>query len=981
MVPVPTGKTTELLARLAMAPGSRVRTDLLLDELWADSAGRNTLQSKVSQLRRALGDRDLLVGSPDGYTLAIDRGCVDAFRAVDLAAETTAASRAEDAATVLDKAMAGLALFRGDVLADAGDWATPHRARLSELRLGLLEEAMAARLDLGAGGEIVGELEALVAEHPLREGFWACLITALYRSGRQADALAAYTRVRALLMEELGIEPGSGLRDLEQQVLLQSPSLGSQSNVRQVTIPGNVPAVGRALIGRDAALVSLMEASGQHRLVTIAGPAGVGKTRLAMELAQGFSAPGGVWMIRLDSADSGSDLAQVAAEAMHVQGGRTALLERLAGAETVLILDNCEHLIEGVAAAAAAWLDAAPRLSILATSQVPLGIEGEQVYVLEPLSSQDSVALFEHRAREMRRQFVLDAETTALVEEVCLALDGLPLAIELAAARVRSLSVHDIVRRLDDRFALLRDPTSNRPERRRALVGAIAWSYELLFPDDQRGLWALSCFAGTATLDATEYVLGALGVPSSSVLDTIGRLVDRSLVSLEIAADGSVRYRLLDSIGAYAADRLSEAGAEDVAKRAHATWFADTAAWCDANVRGERQPECVAIATAERANVDAARAWCLANEPDLGVRISNGFGWTWVVLGDGPAGAARIRQSLVDSTPARDRATACLLAGWLETSAGNVTLAQEDLDIAHALAEELDDDVLRADVFRHRAFLGIQQGQPAVVLAAAGAGLATYRRLGMDWQIAGSLLLSAYGSIMLGDIPTAARDAGEALGIVGALGDSWGLVHAEAMLGGIAQALHQFDDAVRALSRAVEESEKLGFSGQAALHLATLARVQQRAGDRDAAAATFNSAIANALAVGDGRLASTARLNLARLHRAEGDALGALVLLEENQRWYDAAGGGDGALLSRCLLAAERRDVALLEAVLSEARAVQNVEVQVQTLDALSSIAGGSGDLDGAAELLAEADALAPMVAHLLDAVDRLDATVARELL
>ena len=837
LLPVPSGQTTELLARLALEAGSRVRTDLLLDDLWADAAGRNTLQSKVSQLRRALGDRDLVVGSPDGYALAVDRRAVDAFTVVDLAAAATAAIRDNDPGTALEKASEGLALFRGDVLAESGDWAAPHRVRLGELRLGLIEDAMAARLDLGSGGEIVGELESLVAEHPLREGLWASLITALYRAGRQADALAAYSRVREQLVEELGIEPGSRLRALEQQVLLQSPLLETDKGAWNVTTPGNLPTmgphIGTALVGRGDDLNALVDLVQTDRLVTVVGPAGVGKTRLTLELAQGLSAPGGVWLIRLDAADSSSDLSQVVAETMHVQGGQGALLERLTGAETVLILDNCEHLAERVAAAVGAWLEAAPRVRILATSQVPLGIDGEQIYGLEPLSTQDSVALFASRAREMRRQFVLDADTTALVEEVCLALDGLPLAIELAAARVRSLSVQDIVRRLDDRFALLRDPTSNRPERRRALSGAIAWSYELLFPDDQRGLWALSCFAGSASLDATEHVLGALGVPASSVLDAIGRLVDRSLVSLEIAADGSVRYRLLDSIGAYAAEQLAAAGQQNEAARAHAVWYADQAEWCDANVRGNRQADCVAIAVAERSNLDAARSWCLANEPELGVRIANGFGWTWVVLGDGPAGAARIRESLVESSPPRDRAVGMLLAGWLEASAGNVTVAEADLDVAQSLADELGDDVLRADVLRHRAFLAIQQGQPMEVLAAASASLTTYRPLALDWQIAGSLLLAAYGSIMIGDIASASRDASEALEIVRPLGDSWGQVHADAMLGGIAQAMHQFDEAARALTHAVEESEKLGFSGQAALHLATLARVQQRAGDTD----------------------------------------------------------------------------------------------------------------------------------------------------
>ena len=739
LLPVPSGKTTELLARLALDAGSRVRADTLLDELWPEGAGRNTLQSKVSQLRRALGERELVTGTPEAYVLEVDRDSIDAFRATDLAGEAAAARRTRDAATALAKGREGLSLFRGDVLLEAGDWAAPHRARLEEARLGLLEDVLAAQVDLGAGGEVVGELESLVDRHPLREGLWETLVTALYRAGRQAEALAAYARVRRLLVDELGIEPGPGLQALEQQVLTQSVE---NDPARQVVAPGNLPEVPASLVGREDDLAALSSLVADHRLVTVVGPAGVGKTRLALELARGLTASGGVWLVRLDAVDASADLLRVLAETLHVTVGEESVRDRLAGAETVLLLDNCEHLVDGVSALTGWLLDAAPRVRILATSQVALGIENEQVSLLEPLSSAASVALFASRAAQMRRQFTLDADTTASVEEVCRSLDGLPLAIELAAARVRSLSVPDIARRLDDRFALLRDPTSHRPERRRALASAIAWSYELLFPDDQRGLWALSCFAGSASLDATEHVLVALEVPAASVLDTITRLVDRSLVIVDEAPGGGVRYRLLDSIRAYAHARLDESGLAEVAMAAHAGWYAGTADWCEAHVRTSRQPECLTIVRAERANIDAALAWCAEHDAALGVRIANGFGWTWVVLGDGTAGAARVRDALTPETPDRDLATGRLLAGWLEASAGDLALAQADLDGAERIANGLDDEVLLADVRRHRAFLAIQQGRPDDVLSCTEASLATYRPLARPWDVGGTLLLS-----------------------------------------------------------------------------------------------------------------------------------------------------------------------------------------------------------------------------------------------
>jgi predicted ATPase/DNA-binding SARP family transcriptional activator/tetratricopeptide (TPR) repeat protein len=981
LVPVPVGKTTELLVRLALDAGAPVRTDLLVEDLWGEPVERNTLQSKVSRLRSALGGRDLVPGSGDAYRLVVDRSAIDAFRVVELAAGAAAARTAGDAALAVDRANEGLGLFRGEALVDAGDWAHPHRARLDEVRMGLLEDLMAARLDLGSGGEVVGELGSLVERNPLREGPWALLITALYRAGRQAEALAAYTRVRTLLRDQLGIEPGARLRALERQVLQQSPMLGPATEGPPVAVPGNLPTIAASFVGRETDTRELASLLGSHRLVTVVGPAGVGKTRLAIEAGRGLSAAGGVWLVRLEAVGPAVDLSQLVAETLHVAGGRRSLLERLAGAETVLVLDNCEHLVVGVAELVGSLLVAVPHLRIVATSQVPLGVDAECVDPIEPLTSEHSVTLFVGRARAMRRHLVLDADTTALVEEVCRSLDGLPLAIELAAARVRSLSVRDIARRLDDRFALLADPTSGRPPRSRALASAIAWSYDLLFPDDQRGLWALACFPGGASLDATQRVLVALGVPVASVLDTISRLVARSMVALDVAPDGSVRYRMLDSIRAYAMDRLQEAGQAEVGAAAHAAWCADTAAWCDAHVRGERQTECLSIARAERANIDAALAWCSAHHPELGAVIANGFGWTWVVLGDGTAGAARIRGAVAPSTPARDRAAGLLIAGWLEASAGNVDRAEADLRSALDLADGLGDAVLRADTERHRAFLGIQQGSPQDVLACAAASLATYRPLSLPWETAGALILAAYGWLMMGDTAIATECATEATDLLAPIGDSWALVHAGALLGGIAQAEHRFDDASAAFTRAALESRRLGFVGQAALHLASLARVQQRTGAVDEAAASFDQAIALARTSGDGRLAATARLNLARLRRATGDHREARHLLEENDRWYDRAGGGDGALLNRCLLHAEKGDVPALTGVLDDARAAGNAEVEVYALDALAAAAAAAGDRGRARRLLDAAESLASAAGHLVDDDDRLDGARTRELL
>jgi predicted ATPase/DNA-binding SARP family transcriptional activator/tetratricopeptide (TPR) repeat protein len=972
LLSVPAGKTTELLVRLALEAGSCVRVDALLDDLWPSSTGRNTLQSKVSQLRRALGSKDLVVAEDDAYRLAVEPDRVDAVLVLDLAAQAAKARRTGDAATVLEKASAGLRLFRGEIFIDDGDWAAPHRGRLEEVRLALLEDVMAARVDLGAGGELVSELEALVTRHPLRERLWGSFMTALYRGGRQAEALAAYARVRKLLVDELGIEPGPELRTLEQQLLQQSTTLGVAPVLSPITKPGNLPQSPTELLGRVRDGAALRQLFAEHRFVTVVGSAGVGKTRLALEMARDLSVPGGVWLVRLEAVDSSADLERVVAETLRVAGG-IPLRERLLGAQTVLLFDNCEHVLDDVGALVRPLLDDLPGLRILATSQAPLGIEHETVYHLEPLSTEDSVALFWARAHEMRRHLVVDADTVTLVEEVCRSLDGLPLAIELAAARVRSLSIIDIARRLNDRFALLQDPSSRRPERRRALAGAIGWSYDLLFPDDQRGLWALSCFAGSASLEAVQYVLGALDVPPEAVVDTLTRLVDRSLISVDGSEDGEVRYRLLDSIRAYAGERLADAGLTDTACRAHARWYARTADWCEANIRGRRQPTCLAIARAERANVDAALTWSRTKDPHLGVRIAVGFGWTWVVLGDGPAAATRIRNTLTSTTEPASRAAALLVAGWLEASAGNVELAQRNLDEADGIVSGLDAGVMQADVARHRAFASLQQGLPQEALASAVASLETYRRLSLAWETAASLVLAAYGALMLGDSASAARDGAEAVGILTSLGDSWGLVHAKAMLGSIAHVEHRFEEAIDALSGAAQESAALGFLGQAALHLGSLALAQQRAGNTAEATASLDQALAAATASGDGRMAATARLSLARLLRSAGNGPASVSLLEENLEWYAGAGGGDGALLSRCVLAAQTDDRATLEVVLARARLDENHLVTILALDGLARLSAERGDLAHAAEQVAEADALHPAVAHLLLNADRPD--------
>jgi predicted ATPase len=291
-----------------------------------------------------------------------------------------------------------------------------------------------------------------------------------------------------------------------------------------------------------------------------------------------------------------------------VDGARRDVATNLRGSDLLLLLDNCEHLVDGVAALVESVLAAAPRTRVLATSQRPLGLDGEMVFHLGPLPEADAIALFAQRAAERRATFALTTEAAPAVAQLCRALDCLPLAIELAAARTRIMTVPEIARRLDDRFSLLTDPTSTRPERRRTLSAAISWSYDLLFPDDQHGLWALAQFPGGATMAALEHVLEVMGLPAGSALDIVDRLVDRSLLTVDVdTAAGSTRYRLLDSDRAFADARAAEAGAAGAAADALVSWTARFAATVAGTVRGHDQAQQVAATAADVANGAEAR--------------------------------------------------------------------------------------------------------------------------------------------------------------------------------------------------------------------------------------------------------------------------------------------------------------------------------------------------------------------------------------
>ncbi|GAA4937866.1 putative ATPase/DNA-binding SARP family transcriptional activator [Nonomuraea thailandensis] len=649
-VRVPELKVRALLACLLAHHGRAVPAGRLIEGLWGPQPpGRplGALRARVSQLRRALeeaepGGRELVVTRPPGYVVG---GDTDARRFQEAVERSRAAAGPGERAALLAEA---LAWWRGPAFADFADVPLVRGAALllEEQRLAALEDYADVRLDLGQDASQVGELTELAAQHPARERFHALLMRALYRSGRQADALEVYRALRGRLRDELGLDPGPEIVALHQAILEQSPGLRRPPRA-PAPVPARLPEPLTELVGRDEALAELVALPGTARLVTLTGAGGVGKSRLALEaarrLAGGFD--GGAYLVELSGVPAGSppDVADAVAAALGLRddGGAADQGERVAAAlasrRTLLVLDNCEHVVEAVAKLAELLLRTGPGTRVLATSREPLGLAGEVVRQVPPLDAAAAARLFVLRAAENEPGLVLDA---GVVESICRRLDGIPLALELAAARVRSLGVRVLAGRLDDRFRLLSAGRRSGPAHQRTLRAAIDWSWELLTEPERVVLRRLAVQAGGCTLEAAERVCAVPGpipggppgdagpqVPQdldpADVVDLLGRLVDRSLVVR--AGD---RYRLLESVAAYALERLGEAGEREPVLRRYAVYYTQLAECARAYRSGPARHHWVRRLDAEAANLRAAlEAARSLGDTRLAARLTGSLGW------------------------------------------------------------------------------------------------------------------------------------------------------------------------------------------------------------------------------------------------------------------------------------------------------------------------------------------------------------------
>ena len=887
-----------LLARLLLSANQAVSADRLAHDLWSGKPPTHstaTLRVYISRLRRVLGPRSgVLFTQPTGYRLNVADDQLDAARFERLVAAADAdmaAGRVEAAATTLREA---LDLWRGPALSDVAEmaFAQADAGRLEEARLTALENRVEADLACGRHASLVAELEALAAAHPLRERLTGQRILALYRCGRQAEALSAYTELRDRLTDELGIDPSPDLRRLHGRILRQDPGLdwhpaqGAGDDTRPAAAAGGaaprqpasnsraedgeagrqpeaalvtgLPIEATSFVGREAELDTTEELLRLSRLVTLTGPGGCGKSRLAIRA--GAQASGryadGVWLVELAPVSRPDLVIPAAALALSAreEPGRTLLASvaaRLRDAEALLIVDNCEHVIDAAADMIATLLRGCPRLRILATSQTRLGVPGEATWPVPPLTvpapderdpqaaaEAESVRLFCDRAALASPGFTLTAQNAAAVSDICRQLDGIPLAIELAAARVRALTVAQLSARLGNRFRLLTGGSRAGLPRHRTLEAAIEWSYDLLSETEQMCFRRMAVFAGGCTMDAVEAVCPDEALPLEAVFETVTALIDRSLLTTE-ERFGTMRYGMLESIHQYALGRLAAAGEAAAVRGRHLAWLLGFA--MEADLAGPDQAAWLDLLDAERDNFRAGLEWSLAPP---------------------------------ERNPQRDPALALALAGalapfWLVR--GPVAVARATLDAALTAAGPDADKRLRAIALDGAGQLASVQADQAAQRAYQQESLAIWRELGDDVQVASTL--GGLGSVAHIQAEYAAAQAmyTEALDLAERAGDVHQMGQALSGLGRLALHTDDQEAATKYYTESMARFREVGDLRRATLILGNLGVVAINTGELDLAEQRLTEHLENARRLGDRKLTSGALTNLGLVAFRAGD--------------------------------------------------------------------------------------------------------------
>ncbi|GGT16353.1 hypothetical protein GCM10010222_67900 [Streptomyces tanashiensis] len=869
-----------LLTALAAAGGRAVGPGALIDQVWADGDPADdqdrtaALQALVGRLRRALG-REAVVSAPGGYRLAAGPDAVDLHLFERLAAEGAAAladGHAERAAALLDEA---LGLWRGPALADLpGRDTDPLVVRVEQRHAQARRDRLAADLALGRATAVLAPLAALAAGQPLDEPLQALRIRALRAAGRPAEALAAYEEVRAALADRLGADPGPELRSLHTELLTEDGPVPTGLPARPGP-SGGLPARLTSFIGRADELGSLAAAWDGRRLVTLTGPGGVGKTRLALEAAGTYEGP-----VHLAELASVREESTVAAAVLTALGARetqlwqtpavapaapkdrfAALVEHCAGRRMLLVLDNCEHVVAEAAELAQALLTRCPAVTVLATSREPLGVPGEEVRPVGPLPADMALRLLGERGAAARPGFDVTEDAEA-AEEICRRLDGLPLAIELAAARLRMLSARQIADRLDDRFRLLTSGARTVLPRQQTLRAVVDWSWDLLDPGERAVLRRLAVFTGGCDLAAAEAVCAdaAAGGPAD-VLDVLGALVDKSLVVAAPDADG-MRFRLLETVAEYAGERLDEAGERAAVARRHLTYHRELARRTEPEMRGPGQVAAIARFEREHGNLRGAlrTAVALGDEQEV-LCLVHALSWfwqlrnhqvdarTWAVeacrLGPDPflepvRPAGPLEGRCVDVPPPWTGERL-----WEARRGGRLyALATEGGDGATALERPETRARLAALVAAYRPGLPQTCSQPGTMWYFAR--LMTGELTDLDETL--TLIVDAcrahasgwdlgFALLMRAKLAAHGADAAEALALFEAAGDSWGIAESLAARGEAYEREGRLAEAAADFERATGAAALVGARSQVPVFTARLAAVRLRlrpAGDAEA---------------------------------------------------------------------------------------------------------------------------------------------------
>jgi predicted ATPase/DNA-binding SARP family transcriptional activator len=920
-VAVPDTKVRTLLLDLLVHRGHPVSAGRLIEDLWGDRPPRNaagTLQARISQLRKALdraepGSRALIAHGPAGYTLTAE--VVDS----NIFEELVTAGRLREA----------LDLWRGPAYADVADheFARAARDRLEEARLTATEDLLEQTDDA------LPELTELVRQHPLRERLRALHLRALYRAGRQDEALRSYDEFRRTLADELGVDPGPELVELHGAILRHDPSLR----------PSRLPAPLNDLIGRDEVVADATALLRQNRLLTFVGPGGVGKTRLALEI--GHNHLGDVRLVELAPLRQ-DDVLDAVAAAVGLRDESADLLPRLmeslSSRQLLLILDNCEHL--DVADLVRRLLAAAPGLRVLATSREPLGLPGERLLDVQPLELPAATKLFSTRA---------GVDESEAVTAICRRLDGIPLALELAATRVRALGVQGLADRLDDRFRLL-SGGRGVPERQRTLRATIDWSWDLLDADERAMLRRLAVHAGTFSLEAAAKVSA---LQEALVL----ALVDKSLV----VADAG-RYRLLDSVAAYSLERLEEAGEVASTRQRHAEYYLALAQ--RAELRGPEQRTWLHRLDLESANFRAA----LDAAPQLSLKLVNALAWYWYLRGR--LGEARRSIAAALAVPGQDPADRVTATVW---QVGMTATDAKGSNLAAATDDALE---LAGDDPWALWFLTTTQwayGDAALLLRRIDLAIEAFTRNGDRWGLAAALSTRAQLNIVHADLPAMLRDGHRSLELFDELGDDWGRLQATYSLIVVAEISGDYPTAVRYLEDSLRLAEELGLWTEVSFRTSGLGRIAYLTGDYERADALHERARRLAIEQSNKSAEEYAEVGLGLSARRQGRLDDAEAHFTTWLDWLRQVGGTPGIafiLAQLGFIAEQRGDFTKAQALHQQAyEAAQQVGDERSIALALEGLAGATEDPGRAAQLLAEAEALRAKVGAPLPPAERFD--------